>query len=214
MKTIALSFDDFSVLNNRLDLLSTLKEHYPKLKVTMFTIPFDYESENTLTGNIMRADTLKKIQDNLDWIQIVPHGLLHLPREFEKCTYETMKENILPAIDEQFKKDGLPYEKGFKAPYWLWNEGVVKALDEAGWWGAVDKNQPLMLRTKKFYVYSHSIADPFWTSNLDTLKLHGHITSGNRTGDNIDNGIENCFLNLMKLPDADFKFVSEMIETK
>lgn len=212
MKTICLELDDFSILNNRMDLLSELKEHFPKLKVTMFTIPYDYASEKSLVGSIMRADTLKKIQDNLDWIQIVPHGLLHLPREFEKCTYETMKENILPAIDEQFKKDGLPYEKGFKAPFWLWNEGVVRALDEAGWWGAVDKNQPLMLRTKKFYVYSHSISSPFWLSNLDTLKLHGHIASGDNSGDTNDNGLDKYFLNLMKMPEANFKFVSEMVE--
>jgi hypothetical protein len=208
MKTICLDLDDYSILNNRLDLLIKLKEHFPNLKVTAFTIPYDYQSEGNIGGRIMRATTLKAVQKELDWIRIVPHGLLHLDREFEKCTYETMMENVIPAIDEAFKKDGLPYVKGFKAPQWLWNEEVIRALDEVGWWGAIDRNQPQMLKTKTFFRYSHSIDEPFWESDRELLKLHGHIAGPEK------NNLERCFFGLMKMPsDAKFVYADELLQS-
>lgn len=208
MKQISLDFDDFSVLNNRLDLLFRLKETYPNLKVSMFTIPYDFVYEKDVSARLLRDKTLQAIKDNLDWIQIIPHGLLHLPREFEKATYETTKMS-LKAIDEAFKKDGLSYEKGFKAPYWLWNEEVCRALDDEGWWGAIDKNRKETdARTKRFYVYTHGIDEWFSKSTLDVLKLHGHITPDS------NNGIEKCFINLFHMPsDAKFVFASELVET-
>lgn len=207
MKKIVLDFDDFSVLNNRLDLLLKLKEHYPNLKLSLFTIPFDAPFEKDISGRIMRDKTLEEIKKHLDWIELIPHGLIHMPREFEKCDYENMKKNVIPAIDECFKKDGLPYVKGFKAPYWLWNEDVVRALDEEGWWGAIDKLDFNGPRTKKFYKYTHGIDEVFKKSTLDVLKLHGHITNYNK------NGIERCFTNLFNMPvDAEFKFASELLD--
>jgi len=164
-----------------------------------------YEKE--VSGRIMRDKTLAAIKKNLDWLEFIPHGLIHLPREFEKCDYETMKDYVLPAIDEAFKRDDLPYVKGFKAPYWLWNKDVIRALDDAGWWGAIDRNNVDMAKTKKYYVWSHSIAEPFSLSTLDTIKLHGHITGAN------ENGLEKCLTNLIKMPsDAIFKFASEMVQ--
>ena len=206
-KIIVLDFDDFSVLNNRLDLLLRLKETYPKLKVSLFTIPYDYAYESQVSGRILRKTTLKAIKKQLGWLELIPHGLVHMPREFEKCDYETMKEHVIPAIDEAFKRDDLPYVKGFKPPFWLWNEEVVRALDEEGWWGAIDGKQKVTLRTKKYYEYTHTIDEPFMESTKDVLKLHGHITPKSK------NYIEKCFVNLFKMPtDAEFKFASEMLE--
>lgn len=202
---IVLDFDDFSILRNRMDLFKTLKEHYPALKLSLFTIPYDYEYELT-DLRIQRDQALKLIHDNLDWIQIIPHGLTHIPREFEKADKETMRM-ALKAIDEAFTKDGLPYEKGFKAPFWLWNQDVVDVLDEEGWWGAVDPNQPDMIRTKRYYEYTDSIDTPFWIGYGEVLKLHGHMTLPSA------NNVEDCFMNLMKMPkDAEFVFASEMVE--
>jgi len=207
-KTVVLDLDDFSVLNNRLDLLLRLKESYPKLKVTLFTIPYDIAYEQKVEAKIIREGTLKAIKRNLDWMEIVPHGLVHMPREFEKCDYETMMKHVFPAIEEAFSKDGLPYVKGFKAPHWLWNEDVIKALDEKGWWGAVDRKYEGPT-TKKFYRFSHSIDEPFSRSSANVLKLHGHITGESK------NYIEKCFPNLFNMPtDADFKFASELLEKK
>jgi len=208
MKVICLDFDDFSVLNNHMDLLLRLKESYPKLKVSLFTIPFDATYESNATIRIMRKDMLRLIKKNLNWIELIPHGLTHMQDEFKHCTYKLMKNKVLPAIDDCFKKDGLPYVKGFKAPFWEWNKNVVKVLDDEGWWGAVNRQGRDPLTPKKFYVYSHSIGEPFWESTYDTWKLHGHISGG------IDNAIDSCFPLLFKMPaDAEFRFASELVET-
>jgi hypothetical protein len=203
---VCLEFDDFSVLNNRLDLLLKLKESYPKMKITMFTIPCDVAYEQDVSARIMREKTLALVKKQLDWLEIVPHGLVHMPREFEKCDYDTMKLSM-KAIDEAFSKDGIPYVKGFKAPFWLWNNDVVRALNDEGWWGAVDRQQQWMPCTKRYYVYNYKIDEPYFLAKgVDILKLHGHITPA-------DNGIERCFVNLFKIPtDAKFVFASECLE--
>lgn len=205
MKTVSLDLHDFSVLNNRLDLLLKLKEHYPDMKVSVFTIPWDFPFELG-QGRMYRKKTLAEIKKHLDWIQIIPHGVCHFPREFQKASREAT-EKALTAIDDMFTQDGLPYEKGFAAPYWLWNQDVVDVLNEHGWWGAIDRNQPQMLKTKRTYTYSHSLEEPFWTSDEDTLKLHGHMAPPSA------NNLPGAMLNLLKLdPDVEWKFVTEFIE--
>lgn len=206
MKTVALDLDDFSILNSRMDLLLKIKEHYPGFKVSLFTIPLDPRYEMS-TQKIYREQALKVIHENLDWLQIIPHGITHLPEEFLNCDYYTFRDAVIPAIDEQFKKDGLPYEKGFKAPYWLWNKDVIRAMDEAGWFGATDRNQPDMLKPKKNYVYTHSLEEPFYLSKDEIIKLHGHIDGVSR------NDLEKNFLNIFKLPgDIEWKFITEVME--
>jgi len=203
---IVLELDDFSVLRSRMDLLLKIKEHYPNFKVSMFAIPYDYEYETSML-RIQRDEALTKIKENLEWIQIIPHGLTHMPREFENADRQTMMM-ALASIDEAFKKDGLPYEKGFKAPFWLWNQDVVDVLDEQGWWGAQDRNQPDNIRTKKFYEYTHSIDEPFWNAKQDVLKLHGHISLPS------SNNLEDCLMNIFKLPsDTEFCYATEFLAT-
>lgn len=197
---VCLDLHDFSVVNNRLLWLLTLKDHFPGFKVSLFTVPIDQESD--FGAYTVRNEFLREIKKNLSWIQIIPHGLLHTRNEFIDTTYEQMKE-IMTKIDVEFKSDGLPYEKGFCAPHWRWNEGVVKALDEAGWWGAVDPRQTRMIRPKRYYIYSHTI-----DSNLSSgdMKLHGHIYG-------TKNDLAHCFDNLMTLPkDTEWHFVTDFIE--
>ncbi len=64
MKQISLDFHDFSILRSRMDLLEQLKEHYPNLKVSMFTIPYDYEYETSML-RLQRDQALKRIKENL-----------------------------------------------------------------------------------------------------------------------------------------------------
>lgn len=168
----------------------------------MFTIPFDYEYE-TRDIRLLREECLKFIHENLDWIQIVPHGLTHMPSEFLNCDKDTMKK-VLVAIDEAFKKDNLPYVKGFKAPYWQWNQEVVDVLDKKGWWGGINPNDKNMIKTKKYYEYKYSIDEPFWRSKDPVVKIHGHMTPPSA------NNIDDCFLNLFKIPnDCEFDFVTD-----
>lgn len=204
--TVSLDFDDFSPLNNRMDLLLRLKEHYPDLKVTMFTILFDAEREINPMIRIQKDSNLEIIKQNLDWIETVPHGLTHMDREFENCDAKTMR-TYLENIEDEFKKIGLNITKGFKAPFWLWNKDVVKELDRKGWWGAVDRNQPDMLRTKRYYEYTHSIDEPFWLSNDRVVNLHGHISLPSK------NNLEDNLLNLMKIPThARWEFASHYVK--
>lgn len=201
---ICLDLHDFSVVHNRLELLLKLKERYPNFKVSLFTVPCDtkYDFGNSL----VREDSLQKIKENLNWLQLIPHGLTHNGSEMRNCSYETFKYKIMPAIKEAFHKDGLPFKEGFCAPHWRWSEGVVKALDEAGWWGAIDRRQPKMLSTKKFYRYSHCLDEPFTDGEI--LKLHGHVYG-------TSNDLGKCFENLMKLPkDAEWHFATDFLEEK
>ena len=205
---ISLDLHDFSILNNRLDLLLKFKEHYPQAKISLFTIPYDFMFEKQVDARILRSDTLKHVKKNLNWLQIIPHGLTHMPNEFENCDKTTF-DLVIQSIDEVFRKDGIPYEKGFAAPQWLWNQDVVDGLDKIGWWGAVDRNQPDMLRTKKYYVYSHSLDEPFWESSSEIIKIHGHIDGHSK------NDLEMCFTNLFRLPsDTEFHFVTDFIDEK
>ena len=114
---------------------------------------------------------------------------------------------VIPAIDEALSKDGLPYAKGFCPPYWLYNKDVVRALDEKGWFTATDRNQPDMPKGKKNYIYSHSLEEPFYDSNSDVLKLHGHIDGVS------ENDLEICFINLFKIKDdIEWHFITDFLE--
>lgn len=70
---------------------------------------------------------------------------------------------------------------------------------------ASDRNQAKAPRTKKNYIYTHSIDEPFWLSKQDEIRLHGHISRPS------SNNLEDNIMNLLKInPSAEFKFVSEL----
>lgn len=204
----SLDLHDATISNNGIHLLETIKEHYPKFKVSLFFVPVDKTTEVVAQSRMMKQENIDKIKRNLDWIELLPHGLAHFPREFEHCDRWTMKMT-LQAIDEAFTSYGLPYKKIFCPPYWLWNQNVVDVLNENGWAGASDRNQSDMLRTTKDYQYNYSINEPFWLARDESeIKLHGHLDSGQS-----DNDLTTCFLNLFKADrQADWRFVSECIK--
>lgn len=200
---ISFELHDGSVLRNNYELLLKLKEHIPELKVSLFFIPYDYEVEMSQMS-LQRKAKLKLLKDNLDWIRLYPHGLMHIPREFEKADTKTM-ELALKAIDEVFTRDELPYSKGFCAPFWLWNKEVTGVLDKNGWFGAIDRNQPDMIKTKKTYTYTHSLEEDFSQVTTD-LALHGHMTLPS------ENNLEDNLLNLLKIPKGEFVFIDEFVK--
>lgn len=206
MKTVALDLHDFSVANNRLDLMLRLRDHFPNFKVSMFMVPYDRQSNWGPTR--IHRDNVKRIKENLDWIQIIPHGVTHEPsHEMEHYDYATFKHDALPKIQEAFARDGLPYEHGFCSPHWRSSDGVIKALDEMGWWGAVLR-EDRFLKPRRFYKYTHLLDENFWESDLPVLKLHGHVYG-------TKNDIGRCFDNLLKLPkDTIFTYVTDYIESK
>ena len=196
-----LDLHDFSIVNNRLDLLKRLKAKWPNFKVSLFTIPV--LTPEDMGPYLIRGELLKQVRECLDWIQIIPHGMTHHGSEMKYCNYEMFKNFVIPTIKETFEKDGLPYEKGFCAPHWRWSEAVVRNLDEMGWWGAIDPRQPNMLSPKRFYKYSHAIDDEL---DGEVLKLHGHVYG-------TSNDLGACMANLLRLPDdIDWHFVTDFVE--
>ncbi|MDD5435514.1 MAG: hypothetical protein PH343_08800 [Nitrospira sp.] len=200
---VCLDLHDWSLAQNRLELLFKLKETFLDFKVSLFTIPIDSKSD--YGSFLIRDEILAKVKENLDWIQIIPHGLNHNGPEMKNCSYDNFRRDIMPVIKNAFERDGLPYVEGFCAPHWRWNDGVVKALDEAGWWGAIDRRQPNMPATKRFYRYSHCIDELL--DGKEVMKLHGHIYG-------TSNDLGKCFGNIIGLPrSVEWHFVTDFIET-
>lgn len=203
---VCLDLHDFSGVNNRLGMLKRLREFFPNFKVSLFTVPLDRKCD--WGPWLVREQSLKEIRKCLDWMQIIPHGLTHESNvEMLKYGYDNFKGVVMPTIEKAFKDDGLPFVKGFCAPHWRWSDGVVEALDEAGWWGAVLREDK-MKKTKKFYRYTHLLNEPFWTADLPVLKLHGHIYG-------TKNDVGECFQNLLKLPkNVEWVYATELLEEK
>jgi hypothetical protein len=200
---VCLALHDFSVVNNRLLWLETLKKQFPDFKVSLFTVPMDEKKD--WGPSLIRADFLEEIKRNLDWIQIIPHGFYHTSTEMLNVEYDEFV-GVLRNIESAFNTDGLPFEKGFCAPHFRWGDDVVRVLDDMGWWGAVHRNKD-MPTPQRFYKYNFMIDEPFWESKGD-LRLHGHIY-----GTNTDLG--ECFSNLLKLPDdVEWVYASECLEER
>lgn len=203
---VVLDLDDFTVVNNRLDLLLKLKEYFQNFKVSLFTVPVDTKTD--YGPYLLRKDFLIEIKKHLDWMQLIPHGLVHnSASEMMTPGYSVFKTNVIPKIKKAFDDDGLPFVNGFKGPHWKWSKGVVDTLDELNWWGAIKRDDNGMPKPKKFYKYSHSLDENYLDSNLDVIKLHGHIY-----GCKDDLGIN--FQNLLKLPkDTEFYYCTDFLQS-
>lgn len=200
---VALDLHDFSVVQNRLHLLFELKRRFPNFRVSLFTVPKDTESD--WGQYLLRNEYLEEIKRHLDWIQLIPHGLDHTRLEAKMWDCGHMSHFVIPTIEELFNKDGLPFERGFCAPHWRWSEGAVQALDNNGWWGAIDRDKQMPC-PKRFYQYNFLLNEPFWESDLEVLKIHGHIY-----GTKNDLGL--CFNNLLNLPQStEWHFVTDFLE--
>lgn len=201
---VVLDIDDFSVSTPRWEVFYRLRDHFPNFRVSMFTIPSPRRCD--YGPYLIRKETAEEIHKNLDWIQIIPHGLNHeSSREFEHYDQATFKHDYIPKMADAFAEFGLPYVKGFKAPHWRWSQGVVNALDELGWWGAVLREDKMIV-PRRFYRYNFLLNEPFWESQEPVLKLHGHVF-----GTKNDVGL--CFQNLLRLPkDTHFSYATDHIE--
>jgi len=200
MVKVSLDLHDFSIANNKLDLLKKFKVYFSNFKVSLFTIPFDIKNEK---GQKDREETLKKIHKCLDWIQIIPHGLTHNSSEAKNWDYDHFRYQVVPSIKSNFERDGLPFVEGFCAPHWDWNHNIVRALDDMGWWGAITPRRE-MLSTKRYYKYTDSIDN---IHLKDVMNLHGHLN-----GTSFDD-LEKCYLKVMSLPkDMEWHFVTDFIK--
>jgi hypothetical protein len=189
---IALEFDDFGPKNHQLPLLEELKEHYPKLKVTMFTVPWDIRfgehAAITLDKFQPWVDAVKKF----DWIEIALHGLTHIPLEFSEISYEGAKKRIIIG-ERMLENRDIKFAKIFKAPHWSISEEGKKAAEDLGYSVVED------------HYYNWNLIDDMPNTN-ELLIAHGHVQ------DVMGNGIAESMHKLMKLPtDTEFYYLSEIL---
>lgn len=210
---LALDFDDLCYSCHNLEIFQKLKEHYPELKVTLFTIPMDIGylrgkpwSEFMRESKVWR-DTINK----LDWVELGVHGLAHMQNEFMCEVSEAIQK--LQAGEKVMQEMGMKYKKIFKAPFWQMTDEVARAIEKRGYVIAIDRNKSIPKGLKKYYQYNWSIEEPF-PKTLKVIKGHGHIARFFGSSTPNTNGLDGCFTKLMKIPDVEFKFVSEIIKEK
>lgn len=175
---VVMDLDDFAENpgNNCIAHLLPLKVKYPKLKVTLFAIPFYQGKSNAPFFHMIRKAFGT-------WIDLAIHGWHHeTPIECQHWTYEEAKEKITKAYDMNC------FSKVFKAPGWQISRDTYKVLDELGFIVAdhmsseyTEPGVPNSERrpaTLKAYTVDHP-----WI-------FHGHTWNLNNPDPTYNNGIE------------------------
>jgi hypothetical protein len=172
--------DDFCESNTEMDVLLKIKEVVPEFKITLFTIV------GLCSGRFFAE------MSQLDWIDLVPHGLYHPhPRECENWAYIRCCR-YLDLVDI------VGITKGFKAPGWQISDGMYEALLERGYWVADQE-------------YNNSRRPPALKAYLldSPNKLHFHI--GRWNDHNLDNQISLHVERLRTLRGEEFGFVKHAL---
>lgn len=187
-----------------------LKKIYKDFKITCFTIPFPKEFFTPENQKHFKVDKYKewaKIINSYDWLEIGVHGFAHTIYEMD-CGYDKAIMT-LDAVENLFEEIGLEYSKLFVAPFWQYSYDALVALKDRGYTVGIDRNhpRPLPLGSQSF-MYNWSYEIEHLPSNKSVVG-HGHTTSRG-----VKNGLENCYLNMLRLipPDAEFGFISDFVK--
>lgn len=193
---ICLDLDDFGPKNTNLGLLEDLKDHYPNLKVTVFTVPWEIRfGEATPITQEQYLPFCNVLKKTSDWIEVALHGLTHAPREFESLSYEDAKKRIVVG-EKMLINRGIPYAKLFKAPQWLLSPEAKKAAEDLGFTVVEDHS------------YNWNIKDDY-VEGLAEVWGHGHVQ------DVMGNGLPESFMRLLQMPtNAKFEWVSERLKVR
>lgn len=171
------------------DLLFDLKETFPKMKVTLFTIP-----AKSYRG------WLREVAKH-DWIELAIHGWSHEPNtECREWTYEETCVYIKEA-----ESMGC-FVKGFRPPGWAISEEAIQALEDNGYWVAVSWRDRAKLK-------GHNIP-AYMISGDDNRSVHGHMQEIRSNNPYLRNGLVQL-VNERGMPwdqDTEFHFVSEVVE--
>lgn len=141
-----IDLDDFCEENTDKDLIRSLKEAVPNLKLNLFTIP---------------GKCSLSFIDNIriySWVNLIPHGHIHsTSRECQNWTYETASYHL-----QSLEKEGWIH--GWKSPGWQTSDDLYRALADRGWWVAAQEydRERIPPELKVYYLDS-----PY--------KIHGHI---------------------------------------
>lgn len=206
VKQVVLDADDFQPTYYLMPYLELLKSHIPNFKITLFTIS-NFKDPNKPKDSHTHLDDYKRFVEMVkqyDWIEIAQHGLDHSQNEFNK-SYKEIKQR-LKEIDKWNKKIGLEPVKIFRAPFWQCSEEGYKALRDAGYVVATDRNQ-VRPSTKGMKQYRWNWSFETEIPDVKVLKGHGHVSLPSK------NNIPDCIENLKRLPqDAEYLFVSEYLD--
>ena len=184
-KTCILSFDDFcdnTLLGqncDRRDLLFKLKEIIPHLKVNLFTI----------IGKCSYT-FIKQVRD-VDWFDILPHGMRHNGKECLRWSYDLTNTYLM-------KMEALGLNKIWKSPGYHTSIETYKALRDNDFCIADTKINRLR-HPQGLKVYEVDAEGP-------ELRVNGHMVKC--LG---DFGIERRFSEYAMLGDYEFKFIREII---
>ena len=193
MKKVIFDLDDFAEQPERncLPQLIELKQQYPKLKVTLFSIPF-YGGKDQSTFFTM----VKKVY--ADWIQLAIHGWDHHSNfECSKWSYEEAYHRIMEA-----REIGC-FIDGFKAPGWQISRETYWTLLDFGFWVADHKTSAY---TEPGVLNKHRRPIDLKTYEINhSYMVHGH------TWDCEGNGINDIINNVPWDDDTDFYFINELM---
>ncbi len=154
-RTFCVDFDDYcDATVHELEVLSELKDRFPEIKVTLFTIP-----QRT------SASTIEKAKDLGDWVQLAPHGWRH-----------TRGECLAWSDEEARDKIELAREKGidapvFRAPGWLLDADTYTACKKLDYVVASHKTFRIPNTGAREYVYNMHLP-----GGNKFRGVHGHVT--------------------------------------
>lgn len=178
-RTYVVDFDDFCDNTvDELDSLSELKDKYPELVCTLFTIP-----SRTSPSTIAKAKALG------DWVKLAPHGYFHTKGECIAWTDTEAVDKIAAA-----RAMGID-EECFRAPAWLLDDDTYSACGRMGYVLATHREFriPRSRRTNQIYggggIHEYVYNAP-WGRERGTRAVHGHLTpvSGNYIKDMLADG--------------------------
>ena len=179
------ALDDFSeeIMTPELwSYLHKLKEEYPKLKITMFTIPEQCSKE-----------WLDNIRTKYDWIELAVHGTDH----------KFIKSQI---------PDGLlkGFTNWYKAPRWELSKEEFDKLHAMGYNVATNKTNDFK-GDYVYDDGKELIKDIFYRLDSCLFTWHGHVQSQSKANRINPNGLPDVFDKFLKeVPkNTDFVFVSE-----
>lgn len=157
-KNVGVDFDDFcDATLPELKYLITLKQRYPELLVTLFTIP-----ARTSDSTLATAREVGEMFSPKNWLQLAPHGWRHIRGECFAWTDVEAKDKIAAAAERGIDS---PI---FKAPGWLIDGDTYKACHELGY--AVASHETFRIPNTGCYEYVYN------SPGNGFISIHGHLT--------------------------------------
>ena len=182
--------DDFTDGNMlHMDTLNELKDSFPKLKVTLFAVPFK------------TSDRWLKMFSAFDWIEFAVHGYTHEPNK--ECLSWDKDDANFALIEAEASG---AFVKGFRPPGWQMSAATLDVLSERGYWVAPHPDD--RRRVERYEVPA------YYAGWFNPLSVHGHMQDIHQDNPLLRNGLNQLIME-RGLPwdgRTEFKFISEVVD--